>query len=155
MHTGRGRRGIPVPPYRGSHGRLWRSPSIGFFSFVPPTLGERWKQMSDQYIALVEPAAVVGAVFYWPSLFRNPDFSWYEDNTVSLGSLAKGGNRLEIDSAITTLHLAFTHLGACGWFAYAQSDSNCADSASRLLHDGPWAPCNGFKPENMTIPEWP
>jgi len=51
--------------------------------------------------------------------------------------------------------MALAHLGARAWFEYIQSDSSWADSASRLLHDDPWAPRNEFLPETMTIPEWP
>ena len=89
-------------------------------------------------------------------IFQNRDFYWYEDNAVVLASLTKGDSRLEdIDSATSTVHLALAHLGARGWFEYIQSDSNWADSASRLLFADPWAPRNGFILEAMEIPEWP
>ena len=50
---------------------------------VPATLRRQWSQR-EQYIALVEPSAVVMTILAKPEWFRNADVVWFIDKSVAL-----------------------------------------------------------------------
>ena len=129
---------------------------MALLATVPQELIDRWVQISEHYIALVELAAVVMAFEWSPGLFHQRDFVWFEDNAVVLGGLVKGDSRHpEIEAGVSCIHLWQAHLKSRGWFEYIQSDSKWADSPSRKLHQCPWLRKHGFKLVDVTIPMWP
>ena len=46
-------------------------------------------EVGDQYIALVEQAAVVMLTCMYPNVLRQRDFIWFEDNSAVLASMTK------------------------------------------------------------------
>jgi hypothetical protein len=128
----------------------------GYIARIPQVLRERWSTVTDHYVVLVEQAAMVGAVFHDPMLFKDRDLYWYEDNSAVLASLVKGDSRnAEVDAATATVHMALAFLKTRAWFEYIQSASNWSDSASRLLDKDPWSAQQGFALSWMDIPSWP
>jgi hypothetical protein len=100
---------------------------------IPQPLIDKWS-VHEQYIALVEQAAVVMGVFEFAAELRQRDVIWFEDNSVVLSGLAKGSNHGEdLDAGCACIHLALAMLKARSWWEYVESKANWSDGASRLL----------------------
>jgi hypothetical protein len=129
---------------------------VAWVAYIPPQLVDRWENISDRYIALVEQAAVIMGLQMASEMFRGRDFVWYEDNSVVLSGLVKGANHgAELDAGCATIHLGFARIGARGWYEYVESAANWADGASRLLHEDPFLREHGFETYTGQVPLWP
>jgi hypothetical protein len=129
---------------------------VAWVAYIPPQLVDRWENISDRYIALVEQAALIMGLQMASEMFRGRDFVWYEDNSVVLSGLVKGANHgAELDAGCATIHLGFAKIGARGWYEYVESAANWADGASRVLHEDPFLREHGFETYTGQVPLWP
>ena len=126
----------------------------GFCSVLPVALRQRWS-VQQQYIALVELAAPVTAVFWCKKQFKNRDIVWFIDNSAALSCLVKGGSSSEdMDRGTSAVHLALAEMRARVWWEYVESKANWSDTASRLLFLDPWCLANSFSLDPFKVPEW-
>ena len=154
-----------------SDGRLDDSapPSVAVLVFDPVTgtrqgvvavlsgeLLSAWGGDRETFICRVEQAAVLLGLLTWPALFASRDAYWFEDNSVVLSGLCRGGSRTALlDQGVAVVHLLLARLRARVWFEYVESHANWSDGASRLLLLGPWSAHHGFQLVTGDVPSWP
>ena len=127
---------------------------LAWVAILPPELIARWRADSEQYIALVEQAAVMMGILHASPIIRGRDLLWFEDNSVVLSGLVRGASSSgELDSGCSCIHLSLAMLKVRAWWEYVESKSNWADGPSRGSDD--FLVSNSFRKFPGSIPMWP
>ena len=121
---------------------------------VGPELQAR--RAAKQCIAEVEATPIVNMFLKLPKRVQHRDVLWWEDNTVTLSTMIKGGSSSkDCDRAAAVVHLCSAFLRSRVWWEYIESKSVWSDGASRLLGLDPFAKSHGLPLVGVDTPMWP